>query len=207
MDPQHLTDELLTDLALGTLDSSTAERVRATLAHSPDALARFERLRSAIQGLSELRAHAGEFEVSRDRITRLQNLVGTERKQPLSSLMQRAADAVATVVFDSLRTHVPGLRGGTGAARLVHLESESCRITIRCERDSVSEMICVTGEISPPGSHDEVVVRDCTEQTERTIVVDETGFFEFEVAPGTWSLRFQGKHVTPVVIDQLDLES
>lgn len=210
MDAKPLTDEVLVDFALGKLDSSDTELVRAALATSGVDRARLEQLELAMRGLSDVRDSASAFQVSREQITRLRNIAPKRAEQSLTSLTsltslaRRAADAVATIVFDSLRSPVAGLRSGTGTSRLVHLECDDARITIRCERDGLTGGVVVAGEIDSPGQHQQLVVKSCIGEDEKSISIDPAGYFEFEVVSGTYALQFEGPQTVAIVIDQLD---
>ncbi len=205
MDASELSDELLVRLAEGRLDPEMEAGIRSRVAASPEAARRFERLSGMVGELNELRSHASLFEVAREKLVRLQSAVQTGQSRPVQGAIGRAQEIIATLVFDSFRTPVHGLRSGTGTARLMHLECEGTRMTIRSERDGVTGTYMVSGEVEPSRAYQQIVVLDSTGKDGETIALDDDGYFEFESREGWMAFRLVGDGAPTIAMDRVDL--
>lgn len=205
MDAKGPTDDQLASLALGELAEDDRRLVQNLLDASPAAQTRFQMIQTTLNELRSLRDQHAGFEVSRDRIVRLQAAAHAGLARPNSGMVDRARELVATLVFDSLRTATPGLRGSSGHAQLMHLACPGARITIRTERDEATGLLSVTGRVDPVGECREVHVSSSSTTADRVVPLAEDGYFEFETSPGSYALRFMAPGSNNIVIDRIEM--
>jgi anti-sigma factor RsiW len=182
----NLPDETLAAYVLGDLSAPERSRVEAVLAVSEPARAKVSALRAAAETLER-----GTLEDPP--MPALQRALRLVVQAPrAASWLARAADAVATLLFDSLATPTPvGLRSG-GVAEARHLTFDSALGEVDIEvRPAGPGRVQVVGQIAREDLDGVEVgfVRPAAGE-EGTAEVDGAGRFSFRVAKGELEVRF-----------------
>lgn len=181
-----LSDEALAAYALGELSPASRLAVDAALAGSPAAAARLAKLRLAADALQRTQLHEPPASV----LQRALRLVSAPAVRP--SWLSRAADAVASVLFDSLATPAPvGLRSaGLAEARHMTFDSEFGEVDVEI-RAIGPGAFRVTGQIAAADAGPlELGYRRADSEESEVAGIDATGRFGFQVGRGEWELRF-----------------
>lgn len=180
-----LSDETLAAYALGDLSPEARLAVETALAASPSGRARLGRLRFAADALARTQLHEPPTAL----VQRALRLASTPAPRP--SWFARAADAVASVLFDSLATPSPvGLRSaGLADARHMTFDSEFGEVDVEI-RVVGPGAFRVTGQITRDDSGPiELGYRRADSDQAELASVDAAGRFGFQIGRGEWELR------------------
>lgn len=183
----------LAAFALGELTPDREGSVRAAIDASKSLRGQLARIQAAAALLDEARL----FDPPASIVQRALRLVTAPVVQ--RSWFDRAADALANLVFDSLATPtLAGFRGtGDPATRHMTFDSGAGEIDLEIRSPNPgSAAFHVTGQIvtaksaTKSASKIDIGFLEVSTGAMGQCSADERGRFQFEVQPGTWDLRF-----------------
>ncbi|MEK6700980.1 MAG: hypothetical protein AABZ53_01875 [Planctomycetota bacterium] len=204
---QPTTHQDLASYALGEASPDAAAKVEQSLTASPELRAGLARIKDALGMLSRAELHEPPSALVQSAL----RLVGPRTQSP--TWLERAADAIAKLVFDSVAT--PGLAGFRSSATL-----DARHMTFDCEGGEidleilapnvgsgvhrVTGQIAISGELLP--SSVGYVLHGSGNA--RTSTIDERGRFTLELTGGRWDLRFVvqvGDQERVIALPQLEI--
>lgn len=189
MSTQPLTNQDLASFALGEASPDVASQVERSLAASPALRASLAKIKSTL----DLLTHAELHEPPASLVQSALRLVAPAKQHV--SWLERAADAIAKLVFDSVAT--PGLAGFRSSATL-----DNRHMTFNCEDGEIdleisppkpgSSLHTVTGQIAITGTLVPSAISYVLHGSGNvaTSTIDQRGRFTLELTSGLWDLRF-----------------
>lgn len=206
-----LTDHDLLALLLGDLDAAPDQAGQIRAAAGADALVaqRLARLESMLRTLGRARTIESLFETDAAMVQKLAASTSPARR---SSLIDRVADVLARLTFDSAQASpaLAGFRGAAGPRRLT-LETDDLAVELELDvrREPVAGLVpgqvSVLGRVSRGGPGEAVWLEPVGEGGAIDAEIDDSGFFEFLVAPGRYDLRVRGPGST-MLAEGIDLK-
>lgn len=202
------SDEQLVRLACGEYPADQAAAFRAAVDASPAASTRYAALAGAISRMADSAPVASLFAVPDDALRRLHESVPGPRPGITSALgaaLQRAAEMVATLVFDSSRTPAAAGLRGSGRARLLEFQTDTAEIDLHVDHDDTRGITVIAGEIRGQVFPTRIVATEIRSGRLFEAEVSRDGFFDIEVPGGTYQLTIGQSDGAGIVIDHVGL--
>lgn len=189
MSTQPTTNQDLASYALGEASPEAAAQVERSLAASPALRASLAKIKSTLGLLTHSELHEPPVAL----VQSVLRLVAPAKVHV--SWLERAADAIAKLVFDSVAT--PGLVGFRSSATL-----DNRHMTFDCEGGEIdleisplkpgSNLHTVTGQIAITGELVPSAIGYVLHGSGNvaTSTIDDRGRFTLELTSGLWDLRF-----------------
>ncbi len=197
--------DLLVAYVSDELTPADRDAIRQLAAGNASVSQRIQEVTAMLGSLGDVRANAGDWNISRDLRQRLMALRPKPRAGWLDSVAAQVREVLAALVLDSRAggTALAGFRGAAGDRHMI-FDADSAEIDVRVSRGTQTT-VHVLGQIHAGPALNELRLRSLEDGPETAAPIDADGVFELEVPAGLYELALVGP-ASRITIPTLELK-